>query len=176
MKELASNPLRVYWDACAWIGLINSEPDKIHPLRSVWEDAEKGKYELWTSTYVYLELMKGTAAHGDPYPPEESDAVFELALEQPYVKRVQLDVQIGKLARKLKRDYHSDGLSKRADAIHLATALYYNLEEMHTWDRQDLLGFDGKINRRDGKPLAIKIPGPDYTSAPLFMGMQEEPK
>lgn len=61
--------------------------------------------------------MKGKPAHGDPYPPEESDKKFEELLSQPYVKRVQLDVVIARLARSLKRAHHDDGLKKRSTGI-----------------------------------------------------------
>ena len=152
---------RVYWDSCAWIGLVNCEPNKINPLRAIWEAAHRGEFEIWTSAYAYLEVIKGHSEYGTPYPPEESDKIIEEMLSQPYVQRIQLDVPIAKLARKLKRDYHEEGLRKRPDAVHLASALYHNCDEMHTWDKKDLLHLTGKINRRDGRPLIIKIPGPD---------------
>jgi predicted nucleic acid-binding protein len=166
--RMAEPPRRVYWDSCAWIGLINSEPDKIHPLRSIWEGAQRGKFELWTSAYVYLEVIKGAAAYGDPYPPEESDRIIEDMLRQPYVKLARLDTLTAKLARSLKRSLHSKGLSKRSDAIHLATALYWNVEEMHTWDGKHLLQFDGTLTTRTGNLLRIRIPGVEDLDSPLF--------
>jgi predicted nucleic acid-binding protein len=166
--KLAEGPRIVYWDACAWIGLINSEPDKIHPLRSVWEAAQRGEYRILVNYYVYLELTGGTADHGQPYPLEETDELFEELLRQPFVRRVQLDFQIARLARKLKRDHHKNGLKKRPDAIHLATAVYWNCLELHTFDRSDLLVLDGKVERRDGGPLRICKPGVEHMDTPLF--------
>jgi PIN domain nuclease of toxin-antitoxin system len=116
--RLGDSPKRVYWDSCAWIGFINSEADKIRPLRSIWEDAERGKYVIWTSVYAYIEVIKGIAAHGDPYPPAESDSVIYRTLSQNWVKRAQVDIQVAKMARDLKRKFHKDGLKKRPDAIH----------------------------------------------------------
>jgi predicted nucleic acid-binding protein len=165
-------PRRVYWDACAWIGLLNNEPDKHPPLRIIWEHAQRGQFEIWTSTYSYLEVLEGRPALGAAYPPEENDAKIYALFEQPYVKRVALDVEIGKLARSLKRKYHPI-LSKRSDAIHLATALYWNLEELHPWDGSDLLPLNEKINRRDGVPLKIIAPGPEVHGA-LFAGNAPE--
>jgi len=104
-----ADPIRIYWDSCAWIGLVNAEPSKIFLLRSVWEDAQRGKYEIWTSTYAYVELYFGLTSYGHAYPPEESDVKFEELLDQPYVKRFQLSVPVGKRARKLKRDLHGQG-------------------------------------------------------------------
>ena len=155
---MADTTKRVYWDACAWIGFINAEKDKITALRAVWEDAKRGKYEIWTSTFSYLEVMHGINKAGQPYPPEEYDMVLYELFEQPHVERVQVDVEVAKLARSMKRKYHPT-LASRADAIHLATALYWNCEELHTYDGGHLLPLNGKIARRDGIILTIIIPG-----------------
>lgn len=40
-------------------------------------------------------------------------------------------------------------------------------EEVHTWDKAHLLDLSGKVKRRDGNPLVIRIPGPEV-SGPLF--------
>jgi predicted nucleic acid-binding protein len=157
----------VYWDACAWIGLINSEPKKIHPLRTIWEEAQKGKYEIWTSVYSYVEVFKVKSENGDELTPDLSDKAVEDLLTQPYVKRAQIDVNIAKLARDLRRSLSNDGLRSRPDAIHLATAAFWNLDELHTWDQTHLLALNGKVTRRDGRNLIIRIPGPEV-SGPLF--------
>jgi hypothetical protein len=60
-------------------------PEPALPLRSIWEDAQRGKYEIWTRVY------KGIAAHGDPYPPAESNVVIDKTLSQNWVKRVQIE-------------------------------------------------------------------------------------
>jgi len=157
----------VCWDACAWIGYIAGEPDKIRPLRLIWELAQRGVYEIWTSTYDYLEVLKIRADDGDPVPVDESLRRIDEMFSQPHVKRVQLDVEVARLARLLKLTHHDAGLAKRSDAIYAATAAYYNLEELHTWDQRHLLPFDRKILRRDGIPLRIIIPGPEV-EGPLF--------
>lgn len=169
------DPMRVYWDSCAWIGLVNAESTKYFPLRSIWEGAQRGVYEIWTSTYCYIELRYGIAPHGKTYPPAESDERFEKLLIQPYVKRVQLSVPIAKRARQIKRELHKDGLGKRSDAVHLATALFTNCQELHTWDEGDLLQFDGKVNCRNGQPLRIVKPGKEYLDAPLFAEPDPKP-
>jgi predicted nucleic acid-binding protein len=164
---LADPPKRVCWDACAWIGYISGEPDKIVPLRMIWESAQRGGYEIWTSTYAYLEVLKIRAESGDPIPLEESNRIIDEIFQQPHVKRVQLDVEVARLARSIKQRYHDEELKSRPDTIYLATALYYNLDELHTWDRRHLLQFDGQIKRRDGQLLRIIIPGPEVVG-PLF--------
>jgi hypothetical protein len=90
--------------------------------------------------------------------------------QQQHVKRVQLDVEIARLARTIKQKNHDAGLKSRPDAIYIATAAYHNLEELHTWDQRHLLPFDGKILRRDGKPLRILIPGQEVAGELFALG------
>lgn len=136
------------------------------PLRVIWEAAQRGEFEIWTSTFSYLEVLYVKNAFGEAYSHEKHDAAIFAALESPYVRRVQLDVEVAKLARTMKRLHHPM-LGKRSDAIHLATAAYYNVEELHTWDGSDLLPLNGKILRRDGVFLPVRIPGPEM-HGPLF--------
>ena len=165
---MADKPIRIYWDACAWIGLVNSEPDKITTLRLVWEAAQRGHFQIWTSTYIYLEFLKGAAPHGQSYNDEQHDASVENLLAQPFVNRVQLDTPIARTARKLRRDLNDGGLCHRPDAIHLSTALFYNVQELHTYDKSHLLQFDGKLKCRDGSILKINKPNPLYFGQTLF--------
>jgi len=168
---MADPPQNVYWDSCAWIGFINEEPDKITPLRAIWDEATRGRIVIWTSTYSYLEVMRGPPSYGEAYPPEEEDGRIFAMLEQPHVNRVAVDIEIAKLARRLKREHHPM-LSKRSDAIHLATAIFHNIDELHTWNSSDLIPFNGIIQRRDGVPLVICIPSA-HPAGPLFEGKIE---
>ncbi|TGD98244.1 hypothetical protein [Methylobacterium nonmethylotrophicum] len=93
---------------------------------------------------------------------------IEELLSQEFVVRAQIDVPVARMAKNLKRDLHKRGLKKRSDAIHLATALYYNSEELHTWDASDLLQFDNQLKCRNGKNLKILIPNSDKIHGPLF--------
>jgi predicted nucleic acid-binding protein len=173
--RLADPPKRVYWDACAWIGFINEEPEKILPLRHIWEAAQRAEYEIWTSVYSYLEVLKIKAPSGDPISVAESNRRVDDMFQQAHVKRVALDTEIARFARQVKQTHHDAGLKSRPDAIHVATAAYYNLDEFHTWDNAHILPFDHKIERRDGKTLHILIPGPEVLG-PLFALLAPKPK
>jgi predicted nucleic acid-binding protein len=140
----------------------------------IWEGAQRGGYEIWTSVYAYLEVLKIRADSADPIPLEESNRIIDEMFQQHHVRRVQLDVEIARLARDLKQRYHDQGLASRPDTIYLATALYYNLDELHTWDRKHLLQFDRKIKRRDGEFLRILIPGSEV-AGPLFAAQPSAP-
>jgi len=76
------------------------------------------------------------------------------------VYEVAVDTNVASLARKLLRT-HNPPLKKPNDAIHLATAALYNLDEMHTYDNDDLLRLDGLIERKDSAMLRIcTVPDP----------------
>jgi predicted nucleic acid-binding protein len=162
---LARKPTR-YWDACAWIGLIQQEADKIEALRHLVEQAQRGEIEIWTSAFTLAEVYKrpiGPApAPNRPAPTvglsPADDKPFEDYIEQKWVHIVQVDSDVGKTARRLLRAYPTIG--KPQDAIHVATALLWNIDELHTWDRPNLLRLSGQLKRKDGAPLSILSPAP----------------
>lgn len=157
---------RIYWDACAWISFFNKEKDRIAVLRDIWEDARRGRHIILTSTFSYLEVIHGVTGHGQAYPPEQYDDIVYSHFDQSHVERVILDVEVAKLARKLKRLHHPI-LGKRSDAIHLATATYWNCVCLHTYDGSDLIPLHNKITCRNGKLLAITAPQ-TVVLGPLF--------
>ncbi len=130
---------RVYWDACAWIGLINREAAKVAACDFVMGEAEKGTIEIWTSAFTLAEVFKRKCGGATPSSiPPQSDTDFEDFLKKDFVVRVNVDDEVGTEARRLLRQHPS--LKKPQDAIHLATAVINNLQEMHTWDNADLIG------------------------------------
>jgi predicted nucleic acid-binding protein len=158
--SLAEKP-KVYWDACAWIGLIRQEADKIDALRYFIERAQKNEIRIWTSTFTLAEVYKRKCDGEQKGIAETQDRAFEDYLSQEYVILAQVDVDVGKLARLLLRKYPTIG--KPQDAIHVATAVLYGVDELHTFDRDDLLKLDGQIARIDGGKLKIckpEIPPP----------------
>jgi predicted nucleic acid-binding protein len=163
---------KVYWDTCAWLGLINSEPEKIRPLQHLYEECRRGKLEIWTSTLIYVELFRVKAEEKDekPYSDEGLDKIKQ-ALEQPFIQLVSLDMEVGRKARGLRR--RLPGLSGPGDAIHLASALIWGISPLHTWDGSHLLPFDGQLSCKDGTLLKICVPD-EPPEGPLFKKGKEE--
>ena len=150
---------QIYWDSCCWIGLINKEERWHGELESVFESAKKGEARLWISTITILEVVKVPSEHGTLRPwPDSNIAQIDNLFLQDYVVTVQLDQQIARQARDIYRSTPSLGTRKIADAIHLATALFHNVDEFHTDDGEDLLGLDQRFNCRNGRPLRICKP------------------
>ncbi len=160
---------RVYWDACAWIALIQDEKIVVGGTieargtmcRAVIEAAKKGVIEILTSTLNLVEVCKSNKATVD-----KSAAFFE----NDYVLLVNVDRQVGERGRELMNLGYS-GL-KPPDAVHLATAAVSpDVEEMHTFDDR-LLKLDGLIDKADGTKLKICKPEAGVSSAPLLEAMR----
>lgn len=160
-----ADPQKIYWDSCVWISLINNEAGKARLCRGVIEEAEKGKVQLWTSSLTLAEVFKKKCDGKTLSIEEAHDADFETFIEQEFLVEVQLDHDVGVLARRLLRKHPE--LKKPADAIHLASAVLNNIDELQTFDGENLLSLNGKVERRDGRPLVIRNP-PEPAQISLF--------
>ena len=160
------NMEKVYWDSCAWLGLLNRESDKFAELDYVWQKASSGELEIWTSTVAQLEVIKlasekaalnvsGNFAKTEILTADNLDLI-ENIFDQPFVKRVSLDVEISTRARRLYRE--TAGLNKAPDAAHLVSAMKWNVPTLHTYDGTDLLHLNGKLQTDDGSNLTICQP------------------
>ncbi len=149
---------RVYWDACAWLGLINYEKSKRAPLEHFFDLAQRGQCELWTSTICFVEVFQLRIEQGMPKPFDAGnlDAIRDV-MEQPFVKLVPVDLIIARKARELRRTVTASGTGA-ADCVHLATALMWNVTPLHTWDRPHLLTISNTLQCKDGTPLEICVP------------------
>src|SRR4051812_3696713 len=116
---MASLPRRVYWDACAWIALIQREKiykdgllveDREMLCRTVIESAKKGNIEIVTSALNYAEVCK------NPNLRTKGEDQIASYFENDYILPIAVDRVIGEMARALMLKGFS-GL-KPPDAIH----------------------------------------------------------
>ena len=155
MVLLADTP-KYYWDACAWIALIKRESGRFESLEYLVQQAKDGQVEIWTSNFTLAEVFKRSCDGEQKGLLVAEDKPFEDFVIQDFVKRVQVDFDVGTLARRLLRRYPE--IAKPQDAIHLATALLNNIDELHTFDQENLIGLSNKIPRKDGAHLRICAP------------------
>jgi predicted nucleic acid-binding protein len=157
---------KLYWDSCAWLGLVNGEPLKKRELEIVYGNGGQGQCELWTSALALVEVNRLGDEKGKPKPLADHNRVtIENLFRQQFVKVVPLDVEVADLARRLVRE--NPKLSKFKDAVHLASAIRWNIPILHTYDRDDLLHLSGQLSCKDGTNLMICYPG-QTTDGPLF--------
>ncbi len=158
---------RVYWDSCAFLGLINGEAAKQAACRSVWNDAEKGYTEIYTSFFTFAEVYKAKCeGKAKPLVAAEEAKVVQF-LQQEFIIGILVDEAIGIAARTLMRQYTE--CKKPSDAIHLASALRLNVDEMHTYDGSDLLKLSRKVHCQNGDPLMICPPSSEPKTTPTNM-------
>lgn len=123
-------------------------------LQHVWGKAERGKVEIWVSAFCIAEVYR-VKCEGEwsSIAPENDDKINNL-FDQNFVKTVHLDSEIAKLAKKFLRTYQK--LRKPSDAIHLATAVYWDVDQLHTYDGSDLIGLS--VTTESGRELVICKP------------------
>jgi predicted nucleic acid-binding protein len=154
-------PRRLYWDSCDFLGLINPEEAGHADCRAVWEEARRGDSIIFTSFWAFAEVFKAKC-EGQAKPlAEAQDKAIEALFRQTWVQPVVVDERIGVTSRRLMRQHPE--CKKPSDGVHLATALALSVDEMHTYDKSDLIRLSGKVMRADGVPLKICTP---YVSAP----------
>lgn len=152
-----ADPVNVYWDSCAWLGLLNGEPGRKRILQGVYGQARRGLIQLWTSTIAIVEVNRLSSEMNVPRPISgEGLAIIDDLLFQPFVNPISMDTIVAKRARHLLRQM--PGLTKRPDAMHLASAIQWNVAIFHTYDGSDLLHLDGKIQCADGSDMEITLP------------------
>ncbi len=173
MVSLARTPT-VYWDSCVWIALIMQEPDRYPKVLGVLERARAGEVQIVTSTFTIAEVVKRKCDGAAVGLPEDEDDPFTELLKQEFVILVNADWDAATRARGLYREFNDQGLKKPQDALHLATAVIENVDEMHTFDGDDLLKLAGKVKRADGMTLTIcEPPEPKPREQGLFEGVED---
>jgi len=156
---------RVYWDSCVFLGLISEESANVADSKAVWEEAKQGRTQIFTSVFTFAEVIRAKCEGTIKPLPEAQDKPIVDFLSQKWVTRVLLDESLASQARRLLRK-HTE-CKKPSDGIHLATALHYDVDEMHTWDGSDLLKLDGKTQKRNGAYLTICKPAIIVEMTPL---------
>ncbi len=143
--------------------MIQQDAQRFDSLSYVIEEARSGKVEIWTSNFTLAEVYKRPCDGEQKGLAVADDVSFEDFILQEFVTRVQVDFDVGTLARRLLRTHPK--IVKPQDGIHLATALLNNVDELHTYDRENLTGLSGVIDRPDG--VKLKICAPPNRPAPV---------
>lgn len=160
---------KYYWDSNMWLGLVNGEAKKIAAIEYHYELARKGQSEIFTSTLAYVEVfrLRSEAPLKKPLPQDGLDIIQE-AIEQDFVKLIPVDMEIGRNARKLRRQLKNfDGA---ADAVHLASALRWGVDALFTYDKAHLIAQNGLLADNFGRSLRICEPE-DPPMLPLFSNL-----
>ncbi len=128
---------RFYWDSCAFLAYLLPEPSRVGECNEALESAADGECIIVTSVLTLTEVVK---LKGHPPLKEDQEDTIRRFFESDYIVLRQLDRFIAEDARRL---VWSEGV-KPKDSIHLATALKWDIPELHTYDA-GLLKLNGKL-------------------------------
>jgi predicted nucleic acid-binding protein len=144
---MANPPKPLYWDTDVFIHRFQRTPEHISTLEQITDAAERGEIVFVQSTFTISELVKDP--DGEKLT-EAQENVIEDFFENEFVIVRTLTEQIAFLSRKIAREH---GL-KPGDAVHVATAIFWKVPILHT--------YDDKLLKRDGligdPPLKIEKP------------------
>lgn len=159
-----------YWDSCVFIAWLQDEktrePGELDNVKAVIKANKRGENIIVTSAFTQAEVLKGTIS-------KEAEIKFIDAFKRKNLVEVDVDPIISREARRI-RDYYYEQNKKAGkekiktvctpDAMHLATAIIYGVDEFHTFDKNDkgecmgLLPLSGDVA---GKKLIICKPAPE---------------
>jgi predicted nucleic acid-binding protein len=159
-----SKPL-YYWDTCIWIAWIMNEARSNREMDGVVEVVElvgKNQASIIVSDCISTEILTGKW-------PADGARKFEDLFKRRNVKRVPISPNITTMTQQIREFYHNKGEKTVSplDAVHLATAIVYKVDQMHTFDdgkkdkkSRSLLDLNGNVA---GLPLVIcKPPATQY--------------
>ena len=141
---------RHYWDTTGWIGYADEISGGLGPMTGLMASVERGNTELLFSAITLAEVLFRPASR-PPRPwqdPHDLDQIFDA----PGLSLVQVDREVGELARRLRRTFDL----KTPDALHLACAAYHNADYLITNDGALLAIPRDVIRRRDDSPLKVR--------------------
>ena len=165
-------PTRLYWDACAWIAYIQKEmpgpgssvtESRYEMCRETLHRAEKGEVEIATSAFTLAEVCKVGA---DAASPAMNLSAF---FDRPYILLIPVDKQVGTQAQSLQLAKIA-GL-KPPDAVHLASALVWNIPMFQTFDAK-LLNLNNLLTSADGNMLEVMRPSEEVPTPPMLDKMR----
>lgn len=137
-----------YWDACAFLGWLKGEQDKLQACQYTIHEAEAGRLKIVTSALTIAEVLWLTGKQ--PIPKSNRETIRKF-FEHEWIAVFNVDRSIAEAAQDVVWDYNVHP----KDAIHVATALDAHVEQLDTFD-----GPLQQLNESIGSP-PLKIGPPD---------------
>ncbi|MEX1000053.1 MAG: PIN domain-containing protein [Thermodesulfobacteriota bacterium] len=150
--------MRFYWDTCifiSWLKNENIKPGLLEGIEEIVKQVDKKEIEIITSVLTHTEMLRGKFT-------DNNFEMFKSLFKRPNIVDCEVTGHIAEVAGEI-RNYYSNSLST-PDAIHLATAIVYEVDEMHTSDgsgkKNGLIQYSGmvadKFNITIKEPLGVQ--------------------
>lgn len=154
-----------YWDANAFSGFLNEEAGKVELCEPVLKEAEKGNVLIVTSALTIAECL--FIRQGPKLPPEKREVV-EKFFKADYIAVRNVTRHIADLAR----DVFWDHNIKPKDAVHVATAAFFKVPVLHTFD-EPLISKSGLVvDLPGGSKHSVHIKKPHVSHQPDLPGTE----
>jgi len=148
----------LYWDTSVFLSYFNKIPDRHSEIDGVLRDirSTNGSRLIVISTLTKVEVSYYQDELNDNTLGPDTEEIFDFFWnDRSVIRFVDITNEIARRARHLKRVEYSLGkVLKTPDAIHLASASFMGVSEMHSYDR-DHLRLDGKMIFRIYTPRVI---------------------
>jgi predicted nucleic acid-binding protein len=151
---MANPPQPLYWDTDVFIHRFQKTLEHIAILEQLTDAAERGEIVFVQSAFTIAELVKDP--EGEKLT-EAQETLIEDFFENDFVIVRTLTEQIAFLSRRIAREYSV----KPGDAVHIATAVFWKVPILHTYDNKLL----NKTKLMED--LSIRIEKPAWVGKPL---------
>lgn len=172
-----------YWDTCIflhWLSDPVKDRDVVDGIEDVIAMTERGNAVIFTSTITRIEVLRAKLT-------DDAAEKFVKLFPRP-VEWVNVDPRVAQLAHDIRSFYSVPDMKDMSvpDCIHLATAIIYEADEMHTLDgsgkqrRHDLIPLSGNVMNGKYKLPIVKprrVPPPppvEPPPPPLFQLLEKE--
>jgi predicted nucleic acid-binding protein len=132
-----------------------SERERVETCTRLFQEAcndKEKRIRIYTSALTFAECACAQS--------EEAQRSLQAFMERECIVPLNLDREVGEWAATVQRTSLRD-LKKKLpprDAIHVASALYYDIPVLYTYDGDDIIPLNGKLFLSDGSPLVISEP------------------
>jgi len=144
---------KYYWDSglfIAWFKDEKRKPGEMQGLAEVVSMIDKKEAILVTSVITRTEVLESTLS-------DENKGMFDKLFKRTNCKQVDVTAPISELAHDI-REFCKNSTGKNLgtpDSQHLATAIVYKCDELHTFDEDDMTPLNGNVA---GHNLVICMP------------------
>ena len=161
---MPSRRRKIYWDSNCWLYLISADPEREPILKAFLSDSKSKPNDTLLVTSVISKVEVAFAQieyQGNQLDRAVDDAIDDLWADRSAVTLIEFHDRIGLEARELIRSGRNGGWRlKPMDAIHLATAKSFGVDEFHTYDK-------GLIKEGLSAHLGFPIGNPGLTDRQL---------
>jgi predicted nucleic acid-binding protein len=148
-----------YWDTSVFLSYFNKNPARHADIDAVlnYIRSTNGVRQIVTSTFTRVEVSYyQDELDNEQLSPDTEELLDFFWNDRTVMRFVDLTSEIARTARHLKRMGYSLGYKLETyDAIHLASAAFVGVAEMHSYDGPGHLRFDGQMAFRICHPRVI---------------------